>query len=114
MDDSFIGFVQDIFNYLRSLPFLNDHYDKLIVILGVLLIIYFVGSVVRNLLIGALVVFLLWGFRFQDIGDSRHVNRYTGAVCDAARECWQPEKFSDIYDRSSYDRSSYDRSSHRY
>ncbi len=106
MDDSFIGFVQDIFYYLRSLPLFHDHYDKLIPILGVLLAIYFLGSLVRNLLIGILVIFFLWGFRYQDVGESRHVNRYTGAVCDVTRECWQPEKFPDFYDRS-YGRSSY-------
>jgi hypothetical protein len=124
MDDSFIAFLQDSFNELRRLPLLNDHYDKLIVILGVVLLLYFVGSLVRNVLLGALVVFLLWGFRYQDMGDSRHVNRYTGAVCDVTRECWQSGKTSDFYDRRSegrsddrsygrsYDRS-YDRSSYR-
>jgi len=116
MDDSFIGFVQNIINYLRNLPFLNDHYDKLIVVLGALLLFYFVGSMMRNVLIGAVIIFLLWDFRYQDAGDARHVNRYTGAVCDVTRECWQPERFSDIYDRSGYDRSSrpsHDRSSYR-
>ena len=124
MDDSFIAFLQDSFNELRRLPLLNDHYDKLIVILGVVLLLYFVGSLVRNVLLGALVVFLLWGFRYQDMGDSRHVNRYTGAVCDVTRECWQSGKTSDFYDRRSEDRSddrsygrsydrSYDRSSYR-
>ena len=112
MDDSFIGFVQNIINYLRNLPFLNDHYDKLIVVLGALLLFYFVGSMVRNVLIGAVIIFLLWGFRYQDAGDARHVNRYTGAVCDVTRECWQPERFSDVYDRSGYDRSSHDRPNH--
>ena len=102
IDDSFIGFVQDISNYLRSLPLFNDHYDKLIVVLGVLLAIYFVGSLVRNLLVGTLVIFLLWGFRYQDVGYSQHVNRYTGAVCDVTRECWQPEKSPNFYDRLSY------------
>jgi len=111
MDDSFIGFFQDILNRLRSLPFLNDHYDKLIVVLGALLLFYFVGSMIRNVLIGAVIVFLLWGFRYQDLGESRHVNRYTGASCDATSECWQPEKFSDVYDRSSSDRSRHRRSS---
>ena len=48
MDDSFIGFFQDIFNELRRLPLFNDHYDKLFVILGVLLLLYFVGSLARN------------------------------------------------------------------
>ena len=124
MDNSFIGFVEDIFNYLRSLPLLNEHYDKVIVVLGALLLFYFVGAMVRNVLIGALLVFFLWGFRYQDIGDSRHVNRYTGALCDVTSECWQPEKFSDVYDRSrrdrpghdrsSYDRPDYERSSSRY
>ena len=124
MDDSFIGFFQDIFNEMRRLPLFNDHYDKLFAILGVLLILYFVGSLARNVLLGALVVFLLWGFRYQDLGDSRHVNRYTGAVCDVTRECWQSGKSSDFYDRRSEDRSddrsfgrsndrSYDRSSYR-
>jgi hypothetical protein len=102
MDDSFISFFQDILNHLRSLPFLNEHYDKLIVVLGALLLFYFVGSMVRNVLIGAVIIFLLWGFRYQDAGESRHVNRYTGAVCDTARECWQPERTRDFYDRSSY------------
>ena len=111
MDDSFIAFFQDILNHLRSLPFLNEHYDKLIVVLGALLLFYFVGSMVRNVLIGAVIIFLLWGFRYQDAGESRHVNRYTGAVCDVTRECWQSEKSSDYYDRS-YDRS-YGRSSYR-
>ena len=105
MDDSFTGFVQDILNHLRSLPFLNEHYDKLIVILGVLLLLYFVGSLARTVLLGALVIFLLWGFRYQDIGESRHVNRYTGAVCDATTECWQTERTRDFFARS--DRSSY-------
>jgi len=105
MDNSFIGFVQDIFSELQRLPLFHDHYDKLIVILGVLLLLYFVGSLARNVLLGALVIFLLWGFRYQDFGDTRHVNRYTGAVCDATRECWQPERTRDFYDRS--DRSSY-------
>ena len=109
MDDGFIAFFQNIFNELRRLPLFNDHYDKLIVILGVLLLLYFVGSLARNVLLGALVIFLLWGFRYQDIGDSRHVNRYTGAVCDATTECWQTERTRDFYDRS--DRS--DRSSYR-
>jgi hypothetical protein len=115
MDDSFIAFFQDIFNELRRLPLINDHYDKLFVIIGVVLLLYFVGSLARNVLLGALVVFLLWGFRYQDLGDSRHVNRYTGAVCDTGRECWQSGKSTDFYDRS-YDRSndrSYDRSSYR-
>lgn len=111
MDNSFIGFFQDILNHLRSLPFLNEHYDKLIVVLGALLLFYFVGSMVRNVLIGAVIVFLLWGFRYQDVGDTRHINRYTGAVCDATSECWQPEKFSNVYDRSSSDRSRHHRSS---
>ena len=124
MDDSFIGFFQGIFSELRRLPLFNDHYDKLFVILGVLLLLYFVGSLARNVLLGALVVFLLWGFRYQDMGESRHVNRYTGAVCDVTRECWQSGKSSDFYDRRSDDRSddrlygrsndrSYDRSSYR-
>lgn len=102
--------VQDIFDYFRSIPLVNDHYDKLIAILAVVAIVYFVGSMARNVLIGALVVFLLWGFRYQDLGNSRHENRYTGAVCDTTSECWQPEKISDIYDRSSHSHSSYDRS----
>jgi hypothetical protein len=114
MHDSYDGFFQDFFSFLRSFPLFNDHYDKLLVILGVLLIIYFVGAMARNLVIGALVIFLLWGFRFQDLGESRHINRYTGAVCDMTSECWQPEKFSDIYDRSRHDRSGYDRPSYRY
>ncbi len=105
MDDGFIAFFQNIFNELRRLPLFNDHYDKLIVILGVLLLLYFVGSLARNVLLGALVIFLLWGFRYQDIGKSRHVNRYTGAVCDATTECWQTERTRDFFDRS--DRSSY-------
>jgi hypothetical protein len=115
MDNNFVAFFQDIFNELRRLPLLSDHYDKLFVILGVLLLLYFVGSLARNVLLGALVVFLMWGFRYQDLGDSRHVNRYTGAVCDTARECWQSEKSTDFYDRS-YNRSNdrpYDRSSYR-
>jgi len=41
MDNSFIGFVEDIFNYLRGLPLLNEHYDKLIVVLGALLLFLF-------------------------------------------------------------------------
>ena len=105
MDDGFIAFFQNIFNELRRLPLFNDHYDKLIVILGVLLLLYFVGSLARNVLLGGLVIFLLWGFRYQDIGESRHVNRYTGAVCDATTECWQTERTRDFFDRS--DRSSY-------
>ncbi len=111
MDNNFMDFVQEIFNYLRSLPFLNDHYDKLIVILGALVLLYFVGSMIRSVLIGAVLVFLLWGFRYQDIGDSQHINRYTGAVCDATSECWQPEKFSNVYDRSGSDRPRHRRSS---
>ena len=106
MDNSFIGFVQDIFNELQRLPLFHDHYDKLLVILVVLLAIYFVGSLVRNVLIGAAIIFLLWGFRYQDAGNSQHVNRYTGALCDVTRECWLRENSSNLYDRS-YDRSSY-------
>ncbi len=102
MEDSFIGVVQDILSYLRSLPMCHDHSDRLIVIAGLLLIIYFVGSMIRNLLIGALIIFLLWGGRYQDAGYSQHVNRYTGAVCDVSRECWQPEKFPNFYERLSY------------
>ena len=49
MEDSFIGAVQDILSYLRGLPIYHDHSDKLIVIAGLLLIIYFVGSMIRNL-----------------------------------------------------------------
>ncbi len=106
MDDSLIGLIQDIFHYLRSLPLFNDHYDKLAVILGALLLFYVVGSLVRNVLVGAVVIFLLWGFRYQDTGYSQHVNRYTGAVCDAGTECWRPGRSRDFYDRS-YDRLSY-------
>ena len=102
MEDSFIGVVQDILSYLRSLSIYHDHSDKLIVIAGLLLIIYFVGSMIRTLLMGALIVFVLWGFRYQDVGYSQHVNRYTGAVCDVTRECWQPEKSPNFYDRLSY------------
>jgi len=106
MDNSFVGFFQNMFNELQRLPLFHDHYDKLLVILGGLLAIYFVGSLVRNVLLGAAIIFLLWGFRYQDAGYSQHVNRYTGAVCDVARECWLRENSSNLYDRS-YDRSSY-------
>ncbi len=114
MEEGIVNFIHEIFSYFRNNPLFYDHYDKLFAILGVLLIIYFVGALARNLLLGALIVFLLWGFRYQDLGESRHANRYTGAVCDTGSECWQPERFSDIYDRSSRDRSSYDRPSYRY
>ncbi len=114
MEEGIVNIIHEIFGYFRNNPLFYDHYDKLIAILGVLLIVYFVGALARNLLLGALIIFLLWGFRYQDFGDSRHVNRYTGAVCDSNTECWQPEKFSHIYDRSSYDRTSYDRPSYRY
>ena len=102
MEEGVVNFVHDIFSYFRSNPLFYDHYDKLIAILAVVLIIYFVGSLARTLLLGALIVFLLWGFRYQESGYSQHANRYTGAVCDTNRECWIPEKSYEPYDRRSY------------
>ncbi len=102
VEDTIVNIVHDIFDFFRNNPLFYDHYDKLAAILAVLLIIYFVGSLARNLLIGALIVFLLWGFRYEDAGYSRHVNRYTGAACDSDRECWFLERSNRPFDAPNY------------
>lgn len=99
MDYNSPNLIQDFFDFLRNLPLFSEHYDKLFVVLGVLAALYFVGAMVRNVLIGATVIFLLWGFRYQETGYSHHVNRYTGAVCESGRECWMPARSPEFDNR---------------
>ncbi len=102
MEEGIVDLVHAVFSYLRSIPLLYDHHDKLFMIVGLLLAVYFVGSFIRNLLIVTLIIFVLWGFRYQDDGYSGHVNRYTGASCDVGRECWFSERSPRPFDFPSY------------